>query len=101
MRATPTIRCELIICTDAEARKINLADNRRLSDLALDDTDALVELLSYLDGDYEGTGWTDPDVERMITPPEPDPDPGDPPSDGGSGPKEHTCPSCGFQFTDE
>jgi DNA modification methylase len=60
-----TARCELIECTDDEARRINLADNR-LSDMALDDSDALVELLSYLDEDYEGTGWTAEDVSALL-----------------------------------
>src|ERR1035441_6091662 len=45
--------------------------------MAVDDPDDLVELLSYLDGDYEGTGWTEEDVEALITPPEP-PGGGDP-----------------------
>jgi hypothetical protein len=30
--------------------------------------DALVELLSYLDDDYDGTGWTEEDVSALITP---------------------------------
>lgn len=38
------------------AVKINLADNR-LSDLAVNDDDALAALLSSLEGDYDGTGY--------------------------------------------
>lgn len=75
MLARRVVRCEIITCTDREARKINLADNR-LSDLASDDPDALIEALSYLDGDYEGTGWTDEEVQALIDPPDP-PDSGD------------------------
>jgi ParB-like nuclease domain len=60
-------RCEIINCSDDEARRINLADNK-LAELGSYDTDALVELLSYLDGDYEGVGWTDDEVQAMITP---------------------------------
>lgn len=63
--------CALLKCTDDEATRINVADNR-ISDLATDDKDALVELLSYLDGDYEGTGWAATEVDRMIDPPLPD-----------------------------
>ena len=37
------------------------------------DDDALVELLSYLDGDYEGTGWSEEDVSALIEPPGPEP----------------------------
>lgn len=59
-----TARCELIECTDDEARRINLADNR-LSDIAEDDDRALAELLAALDGDYEGTGWDVHDVDGL------------------------------------
>ena len=65
-----TARVELVECTDDEARRINLADNR-LSDIATDDKDALAELLSYLDGDYLGTGFTEDDVNKLIEPPDP------------------------------
>lgn len=64
-----TARAEVIECDDDEARRINLADNR-ISDLASDDKDALAELLSYLDNDYLGTGWTEADVAKLIEPPD-------------------------------
>lgn len=63
-----TARCEIITCSDDEARRINLADNR-LAELGSYDNDELAELLSYLDGDYEGTGYTDEDVDAILTPP--------------------------------
>ncbi|MGH7743295.1 MAG: ParB N-terminal domain-containing protein [Candidatus Dormibacteria bacterium] len=62
-----TIRCELIRCTESEARRINLADNR-LAEIGSMDTDALVELLSYLDDDYEGTGYDAAFVEELLNP---------------------------------
>jgi ParB-like chromosome segregation protein Spo0J len=80
-----TGRCELIECTDDEARRINLADNR-IGELPDPDTghrydgDSLAELLSYLDDDYDGTGWTDEDVEKLLDPPGPEGD-GDAPVD--------------------
>lgn len=58
-------RCEIIQCTDDEARRIALADNR-LSDLATDDPDALTELLQSLDGDFDGTGWTEEDLDALL-----------------------------------
>lgn len=63
----PTARCEIVHCDDATARRINLADNRT-AELGTYDNDDLAELLSYLDGDYEGTGYTEEDVEALITP---------------------------------
>jgi hypothetical protein len=74
-----TVRCEVVQCDDDEARRVNLADNR-LAELGGYDDDELVQILSYLDDDYEGTGWTAEDVEKLITPPGPL-DEGDAPTD--------------------
>lgn len=73
-----TARCELILCDDETARRINLADNKIPEDGDYD-RDALAELLSYLDGDYEGTGYTEDDIFELITPPPPLPPEGDAP----------------------
>lgn len=64
-----TARCEVVLCDEDTARRINLADNRT-AELGGYDNDALAELLSYLDGDYEGTGYTDADIDALITPPD-------------------------------
>lgn len=64
-----TGRCEVLTCDDQTARRINLADNRT-AELGGTDQDALAELLSYLDGDYEGTGYTAEEVERLISVPD-------------------------------
>lgn len=88
-----TARCELIHCTDDEARRINLADNR-LAELGEMDNDALVELLSYLEGDYEGTGYSDAFVMALIDPPQFD-DEGD--NEGGS-PAGIGNPVIGYQL---
>lgn len=60
-----TARCEIVHCDDNTARRINLADNRT-AELGTYDNDALAELLSYLDGDYEGTGYTQDDVDQLL-----------------------------------
>ncbi|MFJ4966097.1 DNA methyltransferase [Streptomyces sp. NPDC088729] len=60
-----TARCEIIECDDDQARRINLADNK-LAELGTYDTDALAELLTYLDGDLEGTGYSDADVSELL-----------------------------------
>lgn len=75
-----TARCEIVVCDDATARRINLADNRS-AELGTTDNDALAELLSYLDGDYEGTGYTDDDVAALIIPAQPPTDEDTPPDD--------------------
>lgn len=72
----PTARCEIVECDDQTARRINLADNRT-ADLGGYDTDALVELLSYLDNDYEGTGYTQKDIDALIEPYDQPPEEGD------------------------
>lgn len=98
-----TARCEIIRCDDAEARRINLADNR-YSEMGTYDNDALAELLSYLDGDYKGTGYTDADVERLIAPPAIPEDDAQPPDefpsyDDETIQTEHECPKCGYAWS--
>lgn len=92
-------RCELYECTDDEARRANLADNR-LSDLATDDEVALGELLSFLDHDYGATGWAPDTAAPFITGPAPEPlgggaDPDDIPEPEG---EPQTRPGDRFQL---
>lgn len=61
----PTAHCTVYRCDDATARRIVLADNRT-SDAGWYDDDALTELLAGLDGDYEGTGYTDTDLTDLL-----------------------------------
>jgi ParB-like chromosome segregation protein Spo0J len=72
------IRCELIECSDDEARRINLADTR-IPEQGTYDEDALAALLSSMYGDYDGTGWTADDVGKLLDPPELPDDEGDEP----------------------
>lgn len=53
---------------DQAAYRIMLAANRT-QELGRYDSDALVELLSYLDGDLIGSGYSDIDVQALIAPP--------------------------------
>lgn len=56
----------VLVDVDEDAgRRILLAANR-LRDRATTDLDALGEFLSYLDGDYSGTGYTEYDVEKLL-----------------------------------
>lgn len=61
-----TARCEVIRCDDAEARRINLADNRTAELGGYDDA-ALAELLHELEGDFDGSGWTEGDLDGLLT----------------------------------
>lgn len=58
-------RCEVITCTDDEARRINLADNRLAELGGYDDAD-LAALLEGLDGDFDGTGWAQDDLDALL-----------------------------------
>jgi DNA modification methylase len=58
-------RCEVITCTDDEARRINLADNRLAELGGYDDAD-LAALLEGLDGDFDGTGWAQEDLDALL-----------------------------------
>jgi len=70
-----TVRAEVVTCTDDEARRVNVADNRLAELGGYDDAD-LAAILKELDGDYEGTGWTEDDLGALL---------GDEPPLGGSG----------------
>lgn len=65
-----TARAELVECSDDEAERINLGDNR-IGELPDPDSgerydrDALAESLERLGGDYEGTGWTEEDLAAL------------------------------------
>jgi ParB-like chromosome segregation protein Spo0J len=95
-------RCEILTCTDAEARRINLADNR-LAEIGTYDDDALVELLSYLDEDYEGTGWDENEVSRLLgaaVGERGDPSPPDEfPGYGDDIDTQYQCPKCSYEWS--
>ena len=92
-----TASCGVIRCTDDEARRVNIADNR-LSDIATDDQDELVQLLSYLDEDYEGTGWTEEDVRKLIDVPDFEPEDESPRLDEL---EPRFCPKCGYDTAND
>lgn len=60
----PAARCEIVRCDDDTARRINLVDNRA-ADLGTYDTDALADLLTDLDDDLDGTGYTTDDLDSL------------------------------------
>jgi DNA modification methylase len=88
-----TARCELIECSDDEARRINAADNR-LGELPDPETgeryddEALAELLASFDGDFDGTGWTEDDLETLLEEDEPEQAGGGDPDDAPEPPAE-------------
>src|SRR5690606_12433960 len=65
---SPAARCEVVICDDDTARRINLVDNRS-SEKGTYDHVALAELLSYMDVDLAGTSYTNAAVQLLTAPP--------------------------------
>jgi hypothetical protein len=60
-----SLSCDLIECDDAEAAKIVLVDNRS-ADAGGYDSGVLAALLQSLDGDLEGTGYEQPDLDKLL-----------------------------------
>ena len=81
--------------TDAQALKINVADNK-LSDDATYDIDDLIDQLQTVD-DLDGTGWTEEELAELLA------DDADPDLDDEEAPAEKTpqsvqCPQCAHEF---
>ena len=98
-----TVRCEIIECSDAEATRVNLADNR-LAEIGTYDEEDLTVLLASLDGDLLGSGWDDLSVSKYLSLDLPshfveieEDDIRSSPEN--EGPAEITCPSCGHEFS--
>lgn len=92
----PSARCEVVTCDDDTARRVNLADNRT-ADLGTYDNDALAELLSYADEDYEGTGYNAGDVNRLLFVP-PAEELEEFPAYDEDLPTQYTCPKCSYEW---
>jgi len=94
------IRCEIIECSDVEAKRINLADNR-LTEIGTYDEEDLAALLSGLDGDFDGTGWVDSDLFRLTVDPEASsPMPPEEFTEYGDDIEtKHDCPKCGYSWS--
>lgn len=94
---SPGARVEIVTCDEDTARRVNLIDNRA-SDLGEYDNDALVELLSYLDDDYEGSGYNAGDVNRLLYVPEPE-TPEEFPTFDEDIETAYTCPKCAYEWS--
>jgi hypothetical protein len=90
-----TARVEIISCGDAEAMKINAADNR-LAELGGYDDAALLDQLQAMAGDFAGTGWTDADLQ-ILSQPVAAPDAF--PEFGPDLPTDYCCPQCGYEWS--
>jgi hypothetical protein len=93
----PSARVEVVTCDGDTARRINLVDNRS-ADLGEYDNDALAELLSYVEDDYEGTGYNAGDVNRLLFVP-PAEDLEEFPAYDESVPTSYTCPKCSYSWS--
>lgn len=95
--------CGVIECDDASAVKINLADNRT-AEFGTYDSDALAQLLLRVEDDYEGSGFTEEDVSKILeSVQERTPEPAAPPEEFKEYDEdietEHTCPKCGYEWS--
>lgn len=95
---SPSARVELVTCDDTTAARINLIDNRA-ADLGDYDTSLLAELLAGLDGDLEGTGYTEADLEGLLGDDEPHP-PDEFPDFDDDIETNRKCPQCGYEWQD-
>ena len=90
-------RCDVIECSDDEARRINAADNK-LADLGTYDDELLIALLTSFEGDFEGTGYRAEDLDDLLAR-----GPGGPPDDfpglGDDLPTDYCCPACGYAWS--
>ncbi len=59
------VRCEIHVMDDDLARRINIADNRQ-AELGTNDVDALLLQLEHFDGDFEGLGFVQDDIDAML-----------------------------------
>jgi ParB-like chromosome segregation protein Spo0J len=91
-------RCEIVTCDDDTARRVNLVDNKS-ADAGEYDNDALAELLSYMDEDYEGTGYNAGDVNRLLFVPDPAATPEEFPAFDEDLPTQYTCPKCQYSWS--
>lgn len=66
-----TVDVVFVDVDDRAARKIVLSANRT-ADAATYDDAGLAALLTALDGDYEGTGWAEEDLEALLAGDDPD-----------------------------
>lgn len=81
---------------DDQARRIVLVDNRT-SDLATYDDAVLADLLG--ESDLAGTGFSDVDLDALLPKPVDAEAPEEFPEYGEDMPAEHTCPSCGYEWS--
>lgn len=86
----------LIDVDDEKARRIVLADNRT-SDLATYDDAVLADLLA--EADLEGTGFTEADLDGLLVDPTPAERPEEFPEYSEETPTQHSCPSCGYEWS--
>lgn len=93
-------RCELVVCDDDEALRINLVDNR-LSDLADYDDVSLIEQLTALAGDFDDVGYTEDDLHRLMAgnKPKEAEAPDDFPSVDDGIATDYRCPRCGYEWS--
>ena len=79
-----TARIDVLTCSDDEARRINLIDNRS-QELASWDTEALTAQLETFGDDYTATGFSVADAQKVMFGGMPEPGDADTEDDGADG----------------
>jgi len=64
-RGDEQARCEVVLCDDATALRVNLVDNKSNDEATYDD-EARAQLLSLLDGSLDGTGYEEDEVDALL-----------------------------------
>lgn len=64
-RGDDEARCEIVLCDDATALRVNLVDNAA-NDKATYDDEARARLVLLLDGEIRGSGYTEEEVDTLV-----------------------------------
>jgi len=64
-RGDEEARCEIVVCDDATALRVNLVDNAA-NDKATYDDEARARLVALLDGELSGSGYSEDEADALI-----------------------------------
>lgn len=92
------IAVEYVDCDDHTAKRIVLIDNKA-SDNGDYDHEALAALLADLQGEFDGTGYDQTDLDKLLDELAPPDGPDDFPEYDDDLPTDYCCPKCGYEWS--